>query len=294
MHLKDREVEPGTLTRRVVLTGGLGCALTLLLPQHVRGAEDNGPAHADAALPVERGDSELYAFRGAVGRTVMAATWTALYDHGSTLRVHAGDQSWTVEVPDGLSNPTFRNERGCRIFAGEISNRVVGRDARLNAVVIEAPTDMISSGASIAVWAERISQQGHRFRIGSPFIAKLIARNLPAAKLYHASSPAQDGEEFTRLIAEAISVNARDSGYAGNARLYGRRVASAITPDALRFDPKLPVGFTFAAQNGRHPDDATQSVVDTVLNGSLTPQVSEARFSLMGEFPYFVQPVTQA
>jgi hypothetical protein len=296
MNLKDRETEHGTLTRRVVLTGSLGCALTLLLPHRVLGdTGENRQAHHNSGLDFYGGVADLYAFRASdVERAVIAATWTALYDHGSTLLVHAGEETWTVKVPEGSSSPTFANERGCQIFAGDILNRSAGNDARLKAVVIEAPIEAISKGGSISVWAERISQGGRRLRIGSPFIAKLIARNIPAAKLYHASSPEADGEEFTRLVAVAVSVNAHASGYAGNAELYGRRVASAITPDAMRFDPNLPVGFTFAAQNGRHPDDAAQSVVDTVLNGTLTPQVAKPRFPLKSEFPYFLQPFTRA
>jgi hypothetical protein len=296
MNLKDRETEHGKLTRRVVLTGGLGCALTLLISQRVLGGTgDNQLAHPDTGPYIDNGGSDLYIFRGSdANRTVIAATWTALYDHGSTLRVHAGEETWNVEVPDGSSSPTFANERGCQIFAGDILNRSVGNDARLKAVVIEAPTNGIWKDRSLSVWAERISQQGHRSRIGSPFMAKLLAGNVPAAKLYHAGSPETDGEELTRLVAAAVSVNAHASGYVGNAELYGRRVASAITPDAMRFDPHLPVGFTFAAQNGRHPDDAAQSVIDTVLNGTLTPEVSRSRFPLKGEFPYFLQPVTPA
>jgi hypothetical protein len=295
MNVKDRKTEHETLTRRVVLTGGLGCALTLLVTQRVLGAGANGPPQSATGLIAVSGNSELYVFRGTdENRTVIAATWMAMHDHGSTLRVHAGDQSWAVEIPDQHSSPTFTQDRGCLIFAGDIENRFVGHDTRFKAVVIELPTEKISQGGSIPVWAERISEQGRRLRMGSPFIAKLIAGNVPIAKLYHASSPAQDGEEFTRLVADAIAANAQANGCASNAHLYGRRVASAITPDALRYDPQLPVGFTFAAQNGRHPDDAAQSVVDTVLNATPTAQVSQSRFSLRGDFPYFSQPSTHA
>ena len=293
--MQDRETENGALTRRVVLTGGLGCALTLLIPQRVLGAAENRPARAGMEPRVDSREIELYVFRASQeDRTVIAATWTALHDHGSTLRVHAGEHTWTVQVTDGPSSRQFATECGCRVFVGNVLNRTVGQDAHLKAVVIEAPTDMISRGGSVPVWAERISQRGHRLRVGSPFMAKLVASNLPAAKLYHASSPAQDGEEFARLVARAISVNAHTNGYAGNAQLYGRRVAFAITPDALRFNPHLPVGFTFAAQNGRHPDDSAQSVVETVLNGTLKPPVSQSRFPLKGEFPYFLQPFALA
>lgn len=293
--MKDRETEHG-LTRRVVLTGGLGCALTLLIPRRGLGyAGEYLTAHADSNLHIEGSISDLYVFRGSEeDRTVIAATWTSLYEHGSTLRLHAGNETWAVAVPDDPSRSLSYNERGCRIFSGDILNRSAGHVAQLKAVVIEAPTDMISKSGSLAVWAERISQQGRRFRIGSPFLAKLVADNVGVAKLYHAGSPERDSAEFTRSVAEAISKHAHASGYAGNAQLYGRRVAAAITPDALQFDPHLPVGFTFAAQNGRHPEDAAQSVVDTVLSGTLRPQMSQSRLPLKGEFPYFLRPFKRA
>jgi hypothetical protein len=292
MNLKDRQTEHETLTRRVVLTGGLGCALTLLIPQRVLRAENREGQSNPTPQSISH-DAELYVFRGAGGnRTVLAATWNALPDNGSTVHVHAGEKCWSIPMPHG--NSIFTQERGSQIFAGDILNRLAGRQPPLKAVVIEAPTDEIFASGPTPVWAERISTHGRRLRIGSPFMAKLIVGNEPASELYHASSPTQDGEELTRLVAEAISVKAEAHGYAGNAQLYGRRVASAILPDALRFDPTLPVGFTFAAQNGRHPDDAAQSIVETVLRGAVTPPPAQSRFPLTSDFPYFVQPFTQA
>jgi hypothetical protein len=291
MNLKNRETERGTtLTRRIVLTGGVGCALTLLLPEYVLGSAENRSAATDTRPAVDGGSPELYAFRGSSENSiVMAATWTALSGQDSQVRIHAGERHWAVEIPAGLSNSTSVSESGCRIFRGFILDRTAGRNAQTQAVVIEAPSQIISSGGATPVWAERISR-GTRLRFGSPFMARLVAKSIPVAKLYHASSPAEDGEELRRLVAEAISVNARQNGYMSNALPYGRRIASAITPDALRFDPQLPVGFTFAAQNGRHPKDAANSVVDTVLNGALAAPDPQTSLPLTGQFPYFPQP----
>ena len=49
---------------------------------------------------------------------------------------------------------------------------------------------------------------------------------------------------------------------------HGKRLASRLLPDVLHYNPKLPAGFTFAAQNGRHPGDASARIVDTICNGS--------------------------
>lgn len=288
MDLKDRNT---TLTRRIVLTGGAGCALTLIIPRLVRGAVARGSADADTGAPAGGGNSELYVYRSSDrSRTVLAATWTAPSHCESELRVHAGAKSWTVEVRGEPSIPIFSQQDECQLFSGDVLDRVHGHGARLKAVVIEAPTHIISSGRVAGVWAERFSQDGTRVRFGSAFMARLVATDPAAAKLYHASSPTEDGEELTQRVAKAIAANARASGYTGNASAYGLRVASAITPDAVLFDPISPVGFTFAAQNGRHPDDPVQSVVDSVLHGTLTPRVSPPSLPLEDRFPYFPQP----
>jgi hypothetical protein len=289
--LKDLKSSRRTsLTRRVVLTGSLGCALTLAIPRHALSCADDANGVSNGAKPSSaRGSSELYVFGGSrENTTVIAVTWMNSFGHRSQLRVHAGEQTWALAAPSRSADTVLTDQSGCRIFAGEVIDRVVGSGARVQAVVIEAPTRMISSGSAAQVWAERIASDGSRIRTGSAFLGRLAADHATVANLYHRSSPADDSEELTQLVAEAISVDAQKSGYTGDPRLYGRRVASAITPDVLRFDPRSPVGFTFAAQNGRHPHDAAQSVVNTVLRGTIAPSVSQPTMALQERFPYFL------
>jgi hypothetical protein len=39
-----------------------------------------------------------------------------------------------------------------------------------------------------------------------------------------------------------------------------------LLPDVIHFNPKLPVGFTFAAQNGCHPGDGAREIAASLLD----------------------------
>ena len=291
MNLKDQTTERATtLTRRIVLSGAVAGALTLLLPRHVLGSMDTRATIADLERTTATEDPALYVFRASsANRIVIAATWEPTSRVDARLRIHTGERTWTIEVPAGSSRLTALDSVGCQTFTGLVFDRTGADNTLLQAVVIEAPSRLLSSGGVAHVWAERHSQ-GSRRRFGSPFMVRLSAKSRLVANLYHASSPEQDGEGLHRAVAQVISSNAYQNGYAGNPVRYGRRIASVITPDALRYDPQLPIGFTFAAQNGRHPNDAANSVVDTVLDGTLATHVPQPSFPLKDQFPYFAQP----
>jgi hypothetical protein len=283
--LKDnKSATSSMMTRRIVLTGGMGCALALLIPKHALAVSQS------PRLPSELGSesesrSDLFAFRGSeTDSTVIAVTWVGASFAESNLRIHAGERMWDVVVSEANSRPNRWNTNDSKIFAGNIGGEA-GETRR--AVVIETPTQLISHGEALDIWAERFDDDGSRFRTGSPFLADIVACDREVARLYHASSPAQDSDELAHLVARSVAAKARANGYAANADQYGRRVASIVTPDVLRYSPKHPVGFTFAAQNGRHPDDASQVVVDTVLNGALGRASSKPASLLQNRFPYF-------
>jgi hypothetical protein len=67
-----------------------------------------------------------------------------------------------------------------------------------------------------------------------------------------------------------ISRRLRAAGSQVNPESHGRRLASLLLPDVLRYDPHLPVGFTFAARNGRHPLESADEMVYATLNGGKT------------------------
>jgi hypothetical protein len=274
------------MTRRSVLGSGLACALASLTT-HKESASgvalDVGPDRL----------ADLYVFPRAT-RTVIAVTWLARASYQkSDLRIHAGPHCWSVKIPGGEAKPVEWVESRCRIFAGRILSNVKMPGEPLDAVVMEAPSWMISGTGMTGIWAERLTPDGSRQRIGSPFLADIVAGNAALAALYHSTWPAEDTVVLTKRVAEAIAENARAGGEVHNSDMHGRRLASILLPDVLHYDPKLPAGFTFAAQNGRHPEEASHVVVNAILRGSSVP-APRTKFRLEKRFPYFPQRITVA
>jgi hypothetical protein len=153
---------------------------------------------------------------------------------------------------------------------------------------MEAPSWMISGNRMVHLWAERLIYDGSRQRIGSPFLTEIVSGNAALAALYHSTSPAEDTAVLTKHVAEAIAEKARAGGHVQSPDMYGRRLASILLPDVLYYDPTLPTGFTFASQNGRHPEEASEVVANAILKGTSAP-ASTTKFTLTNTFPYFPQ-----
>ena len=64
-----------------------------------------------------------------------------------------------------------------------------------------------------------------------------------------------------------------------------------ILPDTLRFHPARPSGFTFAAMNGRRPEDAVDPVVQTILAGAPRAGRSDLQYQPSSQFPYFASTI---
>jgi hypothetical protein len=289
----DQSALSKTISRRVVLTSGVSCALTLAIPQYVLSFPSH-PATAVAGSAPDERRPNLYVFPGSrPGRTTIAATWPILSRLSSELRLHVGEHSVSIPVAKDSSDSSRWDDNGRELFSGDLLLRTAERDLRVKGIVVELPSDMFAKEGFTNIWAERISS-GARLRFGSPFLADIIAKDSRAASLYHASSPHLDDEVLNGIVAAAVTRNAQSSGYVGNAQKYGRRVASALLPDVMRYNPNLPVGFTFAGQNGRHPNDAAQSVVTAVVSGVLAYTPNAPRLRLNQQFPYFPQPPVRA
>jgi hypothetical protein len=263
--------ETRTITRRTILGGGLACAVASVIPQTLLG-EMSGLQH---------GRANLYVFPGAQpGTTVIATTWPNPTGQTLHIRLHAGAQSWRVQIPDSAADGAGWQQDGCRIFAGNVAKHA-------GIVVMEARNEILNGGGPISVWAERITQTGLRQRLGSPFVAGIVAEDRELARRYHALSPADDRAELMESVAEVIASRARRNGLSGDPAAYGKRLAARLLPDVLHYDAQLPSGFTFANQNGRHPAEASALVVDTILNGSPAFTAESRVWRLQTAFPYF-------
>jgi hypothetical protein len=269
----SRNPETRTITRRTILGGSIACAVASMIPQTLLG-ELSG---------LQQGRANLYVFPGAQpGTTVIVSTWPNPTGRNLDVRVHTGAQSWRVQILDSAANGASWQQDGCRIFAGNVAKH-------LGAVVMEAPNRILNGGGPITVWAERFTQTGSRQRLGSPFLASIVAEDGELARRYHALAPTNDRAELMESVAGVIASRARRSGLSGDPGAYGKRLAARLLPDVLHYDSRLPAGFTFAAQNGRHPAEASALVVDTMLNGSPAFTAEERVAQLQNGFPYFSQ-----
>jgi hypothetical protein len=292
-----KNLEAKTVTRRTVLGGALASAVVSMVPPDVL-AEIAGSAafggNGDTQT-LDPNSANLYAFPGVQpGTTVIAATWPVRlnrFDRGarkeSQVTIHAGSQKWNVTLPGGAMDAGLLEQQGCRVFAGSVATQPGTDGVVLKAVVIEVPDKMLSSSGPIDIWAERVMHTGLRRRVGSPFLAALVAEDAALANSYHSISPSNDRAILTQDIVNAIAAKARNSGMAGDPEAHGRRLASRLLPDVLRYDPKMPSGFTFAAQNGRHPEEVSDLVVDTILSGSPALGAAKVDVRLQDRFPFF-------
>jgi hypothetical protein len=105
-------------------------------------------------------------------------------------------------------------------------------------------------------------------------VAALFADDPALRVLYDSGSPDTDRQNLAAPFAQIISARAKRSGFLGDPHAYATRLAAKLLPDVLQFDPARPVGFTFAARNGRHPADAESVVVNSILNGTVSDRLT--------------------
>ena len=90
------------------------------------------------------------------------------------------------------------------------------------------------------------------------------------------------------MLFRSIAARAKRYGVATNPVSYAERLANAILPDAIRFTPGSPLGFSYAGQNGRHPAEKTAQIIHTLLGASPTPFVDQQKTVLFDHFPYLI------
>jgi hypothetical protein len=285
------------MTRRNLLSQGMVCALACLVPGRMLTAM--AKPRAGGGVDGFQCGTNLYAFPSPRTKktTVIALTWPIVPHEGITgwqpvseVRIHSGWQRWDVRGLENYEDAMTPEEKGCRTFAGSILSGQNPKGAILKAVVVEAPTEIFARDGAAGIWAERFTKAGGRDRIGSPFLAKILAGNRVLPDLYHRTSPEGDRGRLMQQVAAAISTKAPLKGNVGDPEAYGRRLADQLLPDVLHYDPNRPLGFTFADQNGRHPQEAAAQVVNSILTGDVLSARGCPSVRLQEEFPYFLQP----
>ena len=265
------------ITRRRVLTGGVACTLQALVPRRslrALTAQDSTNKHIEESVCLD-----LYAFPGLRQNTTAIAVSCVNskfgrrpLSHHAKVRIHAGAaRDWEIELPTGVSQQE-RKIGDTSVFTETIE----GAGQSKSVVLIELANPAITTNGSMNIWAEHFSL-GIRHRIGAPFLSELVGDNYKLASLYHASISATDQALLLEPLSALISKRFYARGFASNVENRAVRLASALLPDVLRYDPNDPTGFTFAAQNGRHPSEDTTEVVAAILNGGISAPVQSHR-----------------
>ena len=284
-----RTILEGSITRRSALRGGVACALASVVPYKLFGNTIIQDASWGSTIPLQ---AELYIFKGAMqGLTAIALTWPEETGRDCTVRIHAGTRTWEFSV-SARGGSQSHDHGDCSVFIGNVVAAVNPDGRVMKALVMEVDARGIDQHGSSVLWAERMVRDS-RQRIGTPFLSDIMRDHEDLVHLYHASSPDQDATVLLQPLSAAIAGRLRVAGSTANPDSHGRRLAYALLPDVLHYDPRRPAGFTFAAQNGRHPAESTDEVVRTILNGGKpTGSVPASPHSSVQTFPYFEQLTT--
>ena len=286
-----------SVSRRTVLTGGIACAVASIAPLRLAGEMTRSDSFSIDSFVRHTGreQSDLFVFPDELAMTTtVALVWQEIRIcrlEESQVRIHIGTKQWEFDVTDKVSKLKTGQVNGPSVYVGEILSPLAAQKAIFKAVVISIPNRAIADSKPVSIWAERISS-GLRHRTGTPFLSTLIAGDEQLAKWYHSSSPAQDRKLLSQPLAAAIATRAK--GAVANPAAHGVRLASVLLPDVLYYDVSLPPGYTFAAQNGRHPLESSNELVNAFLQGGLASQKPTPKFHVQKSFPYFRLPSISA
>ncbi|HTV60858.1 MAG TPA: hypothetical protein VMJ93_18435 [Verrucomicrobiae bacterium] len=155
-------------------------------------------------------------------------------------------------------------------------------------VVLELDARELAPTTTFAIWAEILRGDMLRRRVGNPIMAALVRCDQELGRIYHRISPSDDRAVLTPGVTRIIAARAKRYGIATNPVAYAERLADAILPDSIRFQPGSPLGFSYAGQNGRHPAERTAEIVRTLLGVSQIPVVNRQETILSERFPYLI------
>jgi hypothetical protein len=286
---------PSSNSRRALLAASAGIVLPLIAKPAISGKLIRAIASGrdSPATSVLRPD--LYVFNAPRSNNwIMAVLFPAIptavdlsADKAVHLvRFHAGDRSWDITTGKSERLGGTSNCKGIHIFSGNVRGRIGETRGVSNAVVVEAPREFARYEA-VPIWAEVVSGASERSRAGHPLVTTLAVDDPELHRLRASVQSADDQAAFADVVAGRVSRIAERAAYVIDPHAHGMRVAARTMPDAISFWPGLPVGFNFAHQNGRHPDDDTHAVVDALLTGTVARRTVQPAFGLSDVFPYF-------
>jgi hypothetical protein len=273
----NNNVTPERITRRTAL----GLAAGLIVPLV-------GQAETFSGRKVS--DPDLFVFKApSPDRLVIAVAFSG-DGQRTKVRVHADKRSWTLGNANSIQTDTYVKRGIDRVFVGEVLSQSPRKGELRNVVVIEMPFHSLREPGSVEVWAEILSENGSRLRVGNPLLAKALALDPALARIYQSTWPKLDRLLLRNDLANRLAAIAASDDTVANPNAHGQRLAALLLPDVIKYRPELPVGFTFASQNGRHPSDNTAPVVATILRCAHSICSAPNSFQALETFPYFRQP----
>ena len=155
-------------------------------------------------------------------------------------------------------------------------------DKDVCSIVVEVPNSALGTG-ELGVWARVLLCDGGSWaqvdRAGRPAQGIFLVGDHRAE--YMAAEPADDSR-FIPVFAHSLQ---HSGGYNEKEAL---RVASALLPDILRFDPTRPASFP---GNGRKlTDDALDHFLSILTDGKVASDGVGPHSDLLAEFPYLGPP----
>ncbi|HTW45981.1 MAG TPA: hypothetical protein VMD58_10585 [Acidobacteriaceae bacterium] len=229
---------------------------------------------------------ELYVFRAPnSANTVIGLSIPAdrVFSAPTNARIHVGTMTWAADLGNS-ARTRLPNDSRVRVFTG----RGMTGAHLAETVVLELSARELAPAATYDVWAEISHGNKQRERVGNPIVTALVQNDQELGRIYHRISPVDDRAVLTPVVTRIIAARAKRYSIATNPVAYAERLAHAILPDAIRFKPGSPLGFSYAGQNGRHPAEKTAQIVDTLLGASHTPSVDQQTNVLFDHFPYLI------
>jgi hypothetical protein len=174
--------------------------------------------------------------------------------------------------------------------------------SNIQALVLELPPSMLGTG-EIRVWATT-AMPGDRDtwtqvnRCAIPLLNTLFDIDNELTGLYHnATSPAGDRELYGDVIRSGAARAARALGSVTDPAAHGDRVAAALLPDVLTYQPGTSAHFGPGGRNGRGLRDPAAEAVLSLIMGTDIPlgiDASSATGYLRAVFPYLSAPIDTA
>jgi hypothetical protein len=286
--LRHQPHENTLISRRTAICTAAGLLLPFValgLTEETTGnGQVGGRACRSSPESSSQDEPELCIFKGRERDTVLVAVLLGS-PPGQSVRIHVGERNWLASVAASSEADSITTAGEGRLYSGTVVGRGSQAARRKRAVVLETHVRRDRVSPTLDIWAEVLGPGESRRRVASPFVAAVLRRHRPLASDFHRGSPTND----TRLresFAEQVQLMA--AAHVSDSSAHAKRLAAALLPDVIPFRPDRPVGFSFAAQNGRQPNDQVDSVVAAVLSGAICPHPVLPPYPLVAEFPYFV------